>query len=358
MESLAKAEPGRVAAGRWRAVPVAAGALLVHLLPAGPVDGRLRAVAVALTVAAGIAAWRLRPARPESLALAGSFLLFDLLIALAPDAGVRAPAAGGIAFGLLIGLLGASSARDGLVLWAAVEGTMALALLFVGQGALRSGTLERAGGLFGHPTALYPVLTLGFAAASSIGIGAPALSGLVATFYRGGLLGASVAQIVRSRRPESVALALALGVGGFVVRGWGSSNARSAGVSAFSRWEGWIGSLRLLAQHPLLGVGIGRNAIPVLRSSPNHPGLMVQEGTADARMVLLQWVAELGLVGSGLFGLLLWGIFGTVRRRPDLASAWAAFLVISLFDVPFGADGRVGGGVAVGLLIATSLEKL
>lgn len=81
------------------------------------------------------------------------------------------------------------------------------------------------------------------------------------------------------------------------------------------RGEIWGATLRMIADHPVFGVGLGAFATMYPRYDPSN-GL---RRTAEAHNDYLQLVAETGVVGGLLGGAFLLFVMGVVRR----AFSWA-----------------------------------
>ncbi len=148
-----------------------------------------------------------------------------------------------------------------------------------------------------------------------------AANALILTRSRGAMLGLAVGMLIafifsspRHRKIIVVGL-LAAGLGifnlsdeAFIERS--STITRQADerdASASSRLEIWEGGVKMLAEHPLLGVGPGNFYQNIGRYQPLHPG-------RDAHNTLVRCAGELGLAGLSVFVWLVFNAFRILRQ--------------------------------------------
>jgi len=236
-------------------------------------------------------------------------------------------------------------------------------------GEVEQGDYARAEGIFGYPNALGGFLALAippiFALAASENLWwrrllgnllfTAAMVGLALTYSRGAWIGTAVALLlllpILKRGWLVVGLALTTVMvttaGNVLVRAESVATPEQ-GTSYTSRVEIWQTSLKLLAEHPLRGVGLGNFGQAYGNFMvPDLPLLAEALGTPDeAHDLFLNLAVEVGLVGAGAFAWLL--VVGFLR-------AWQARR---------SADRRVkiwGAGLAAGLvalLIHTTVDVL
>lgn len=148
-----------------------------------------------------------------------------------------------------------------------------------------------------------------------------AANAVILTRSRGALLGLAVGMLVafifsspRHRKIIVVGL-LAAGLGifnlsdeAFIERSTTiTREADERDASASSRLEIWEGGLKMLADHPLLGVGPGNFYQYIGSYQPLHPG-------RDAHNTLVRCAGELGLVGLSIFVWLVFNAFRILRQ--------------------------------------------
>jgi len=182
--------------------------------------------------------------------------------------------------------------------------------------------------------------------------------GALFSFSRGGLAAMAlgfcvvfVAAALRARgsgrRTASliliVTIAVALAGTSQIVSQW-SSMLRPELLQADARWPVWRSAWGVVADHPLLGTGLGTFPTAFLPYARESFGALVM----DAHSELIQIAIEIGLPAAvALYGtLLLWILRparAALRARSGasavapigIAGALAAFVLVSLFDFPF-----------------------
>ena len=101
----------------------------------------------------------------------------------------------------------------------------------------------------------------------------------------------------------------------------------AAGQGRLAVWER---SVAVIAEHPLLGVGL--NGLSAYLQPERGGGV-----PPHAHNFILGWLAEAGLIGGlPLIGLLLWAGVTAWRRWPETRPFLAAFLVTNLVDYNLG----------------------
>ena len=286
---------------------------------------------------------------------------------------------------LALAARGQSTERSALLLWALTSGLLAARLcvtptrtakvmcalgsaqslyalfsLFTGHHPFVSGSVTRAGGTFQDPAALYPTLLLCLPLAVALalergpvvlrllwaGASLVLFAGLVATWYRGGIIGATagltwLAYRLTNRRRPAVLTSLALGV----VALWtcssriaGAANQASSDGSLQGRYRVWDGALELFRRHALTGVGVSSVNIP---TSVGPAGRMVPLTFIHCHDLLLNWLVEMGIGGGVLFVVFVVAISRLVRQAATpmalgIGASWIALLLAGIVDVPFG----------------------
>jgi putative inorganic carbon (HCO3(-)) transporter len=236
------------------------------------------------------------------------------------------------------------------------------------SGEVEQGGYDRAEGIFGYPNALGGFLALAippiFALAASQNLWwrrllgnllvTAAMVGLALTYSRGAWIGTAVGVLlllpIIKRGWLAVGLALTTAMfttaGNVLVRA--ESVATPGHDTAYtSRVEIWETSLRLLAEHPLRGVGLGNFGTAYGNFMvPDLPLLADALGTPDeAHNLFLNLAVEVGLVGAGAFAWLLvvgflraWQVRRSADRRvkiwgAGLAAGLVALLIHTTVDV-------------------------
>ncbi|GAA1341793.1 O-antigen ligase family protein [Saccharothrix algeriensis] len=244
------------------------------------------------------------------------------------------------------------------LLWSAVAGAVVAALgalhSLVAEGRTRAtGPLEDPNDLAYFLVAALPLLVaLAGAGASrlrALGLAAAALvlvAGAAATFSRGGALAlaAALAWLVARRalpvRAAAVGVAAVLALGGGVLLLAGPALDRAvqekthiAGTNVDTRELRWQAAARMVAEHPVLGVGPGGFRGGYAAASHDAE---VDEQTPVAHNMYLEVAAELGLPGFGLFaGLLAVAAVASERvlrsgaRRP-MAAVQASLVAVAV----------------------------
>lgn len=158
-------------------------------------------------------------------------------------------------------------------------------------------------------------------------------SGLVATGSRGGLIalvitlvvGTALAGSFRSRAVAVVLVVIAVGVGFFVVFASASVKERATSISSSSsagRTDAWQVALAMAKDHPIVGVGLDN--YPVVQSRYINGTLNLTDIILFRRLHLeahntyLQLLAEVGVIGLGLFAAL---VFGPLRTALQIGGA-------------------------------------
>jgi O-antigen ligase len=235
-------------------------------------------------------------------------------------------------------------------------------------GVNEQGGYDRAEGIFGYPNALGGFLALAippaFALAASENywwtrlsgylLGMAAMVGLALTYSRGAWIATAVGLLVLLPILKRGWLAVGLALIAAMVTTAGNVLVRAESVAApgqdtsyTSRIEIWQTSLRLLAEHPLRGVGLGNfgtaykdlmvTDLPLLADALGVP--------EQAHNLFLNLTVEVGLVGAVAFAWLLavgflraWQVRRSADRRVKiwgvgLAAGLAALLIHTTVDV-------------------------
>jgi len=236
------------------------------------------------------------------------------------------------------------------------------------------GSYDRFGGIFGHPNLLGGFLAL--AIPSMVALAASerfwwrrlsgyllviaAMAGLVLTYSRGAWLGTGVGLLILLpvlKRGSWLILGPVLLLGPVVVGMATSADAVLSRVESIAaagsdpaltnRFEIWGVAFRLVAEHPLLGVGLGNfQAAYGKLMIPDLPLLTYPlEVPEHAHNLFLNLAVEVGLVGVSAFAWLLAVAFLRVRQikrftdwrvgiwSMGLAAGLVAILVQALVDV-------------------------
>ncbi len=126
---------------------------------------------------------------------------------------------------------------------------------------------------------------------------------------------------------------------------------RSSGdrMSLHGRLPIWWASLRMWAEHPLLGVGAGSYAVALPPYRTDHSF----ESWRHAHNDWLEWAVETGLVGVVALMVAMWGFWPRLRRRGE-GSVFAIVALVGIalhatLDFPFHIPGLL---VATGALLA------
>jgi O-antigen ligase len=88
----------------------------------------------------------------------------------------------------------------------------------------------------------------------------------------------------------------------------------------YFRFSIWLAGLRMVAEHPLFGVGFGQFASHLgtfVQDVAWIPSSVVPKGGAIAHNTLLSVAGELGLVGLSLYVLTVWGVYRSARAAAD-----------------------------------------
>jgi len=105
-------------------------------------------------------------------------------------------------------------------------------------------------------------------------------------------------------------------------------------------------ALKVIAAHPLLGVGAG-NYLPAVRA--------MEPDSRPVHNIPLLVAAELGLLGAVL---LLWFTVSGLRAHPAAVTSWGAMLVVGLFDNTLWFTTSWRAAIIVGILVAQSSGML
>jgi len=173
-----------------------------------------------------------------------------------------------------------------------------------------------------------------------------AMVGLALTYSRGAWIATAVGLLVLLPLVKRGWLAVGLALLTAMVATGGDILVRAESVAApghdtsyTSRVEIWQTSLRLLAEHPLRGVGLGNFELAYGDSMvPNLPlladTLLIPE---EAHNLFLNLAVEVGLVGAGAFAWLLvvgflraWQVRRSADRRVKIWSAGLAAGLVAL----------------------------
>lgn len=124
-----------------------------------------------------------------------------------------------------------------------------------------------------------------------------------------------------------------------------------------SRFVQMEGGWRTFLRAPLGGAGVGQVQIPLVTRDGTETSY---RSLRDPKNVGLHWLAERGIAGAVLFGLMAWSVAAALRRaRPDpLAAAcvgsWLALLGAGLVDTTFGDVLRYSGNCCFGILLGVT----
>ena len=284
---------------------------------------------------------------------------------------------------LTLGLLAArvclapARAMAVLVVLVAAQAAYALALLAGGRDILWSGTLARAGGTYGQPTALYTAQLCALPAAVVLAatdmpprrralwgtFAALMLLALVAAWDRTAMVAVSVGLLwvltrVRLRRGWGRLLCASLLVCCVLIAGvrlHGRENRISTAGSLTSRRTLWRQGWRTFLAHPVAGVGVTHLRLRVPSQVSRRVYTLI-----EPKNLALHWLAEMGVGGLLLlltFLLATGALVGTGGEpaRVGIGGAWVALLVAGLTDTPFGVADRICQNGLVGFLLGATL---
>ena len=231
----------------------------------------------------------------------------------------------------------------------------------VGSQAYEGGSYDRVEEVFSSPNVLAGFLALGIPPTAALATSenlwwrrmlgylcvTAAIMGLAFTYSRGAFLGTGVGLLVLllvlKRRDFWLVMGLALTAA--IVTTGGNILVRLASVAApgcdrafATRLEIWGAALRLVAEHPLLGVGLGNFRLAygdlMIRDLP-----LISDGGSftvppGAHNLFLQLAVEVGLIGASAFAWLLvvafsraWQARRSIDRRVRI---WSAGLAVGL----------------------------
>jgi O-antigen ligase len=302
--------------------------LCVHLIGDRVRASRLRAVAAAAVIPMSAAVW-LSYSRGALAATAAGLLA---LLVLAPTwSQVRA-----LALGLVAG-----------------TGAVIASLPFPTVSTIKvTGAAERSGAIY---LGLLLALAAGAAALTLWAVRREQRAGTRVgrlPLSRAFTLGATASLIVGS---ALILYVLSTEKTASVKHGHVTTAARLASIDS-NRSYYWPVAIRALERHPLNGLGAGGYHTAWLRERP------IRDPARWAHSLELQTAADLGLVGLGALGLLLFGCGFAARRahrhRPDLAAGWCAAGVVWLLHSALDWDWEVPTVTLVALILAGALIGL
>ena len=251
------------------------------------------------------------------------------------------------------------------LMWAAatatgIIGSYTAVTWMLQSGGVEQGDYSRAVGIFGSPNALGGFLALAIppilALAGSENLWwkrllgylllTAAMVGLALTYSRGAWIATAVGLLVLLPLVRRGWLAVGLALLAAMVAAGGDVLVRATSVAApgsdtayTSRVEIWQTSLRLLAEHPLRGVGLGN--FELAYGDSMQPNLALLADTLlipeEAHNLFLNLAVEVGLVGAGAFAWLLvvgflraWQVRRSADRRVKIWSAGLAAGLVAL----------------------------
>ena len=228
------------------------------------------------------------------------------------------------------------------------------------QASEGGGSYDRAAELFGSPNllggflalAIPPIVALAasenlwWRRLSGYVLVVAAMVGLAFTYSRGAMIGTAVGLLVLLPVLKRGRLTLGLALTAAIVTTAGNVLVRVQSVAApesdpafTSRLEIWGAALRLVAEHPLVGVGLG-NFVAAYRNLliPDLPVIPYSLTLPEqAHNLFLNLAVEVGLVGAGAFAWLLavgflrtWQVSRSADRRVKLWSMGLAAGLVAL----------------------------
>ena len=263
--------------------------------------------------------------------------------------------------GLITARICSTAERTAKVLcfFATIHAVYALAMMY-GTHMFVSGTVVRAGGIFGDPAAFYPLVMMCLPLAIALcirqshmlirifwGISALVIGlALVATWYRGGIAGIAVgltwfAYHKTKRWMPTIGTGLGLGLVAlytFLLRVNGPLNQASSDGSLHGRYRIWQLSIKQIMEHWATGIGIGNT---VIHTTDVYKGHVMYLEFPHTHNLLLQWMVEMGVGGGVLLTFFVVAIYEVIKHSDDvmalgLGASWLAVLVAGIVDVPFG----------------------
>ena len=261
----------------------------------------------------------------------------------------------------------------------ALQGLIAIVYRAQGMDTFVSGTVIRAGGSFGSPTALFlaamfiiPLAAHGVLRSSStvertfyMLATTSLLAALVLTWERSGVAAGLLAGLwlVRAHRPTRRPYAVLAAVLGllflvFYVRSSGPINAASSARSVQGRAALMRAAARTFCHHWFDGVGVGRLSLPVqieIAGRPTNVSLL------DPHNQVLFWAAEMGIVGALLVAAMAWFVYRTLRDsgspwRNGVAAVWLSVLIAGMFNTLFGISDFGCGNMLIGSLLGMTMR--